>query len=154
MNGKRCALLAGVLVSVVILNGCGLTKPRYFIVMVNRTPRHIDGLAVYFDGKMAAAAGHAVPGCVASFGYVALPIPAEAEVRWDDQGVRHARKAKLQGIVPRNPGEANVYFIVEEDGSITVACVDYGDLNAQLAVTEGIKKYRETEASTKRKAGE
>jgi len=86
-NFMLFSFLAAMLAAAFGLAGCSwVSSPRYFINMVNRTPHNFDGVAVYFDGKMAAEAGHLVKGGLASYGYVTLPIPAEAEVRWDDRG--------------------------------------------------------------------
>jgi hypothetical protein len=76
---------------------------------------------------MAAMKGHLGRGGLASYGYITLPIPAEAEVRWEDQGVRHAPKVKLEGIVPDNPVDWNIYFIIEKDGSVTVGTAPSSD---------------------------
>jgi hypothetical protein len=122
--------------------GCRMSSPRYFIYMVNRTPREFEGVGVYFAGKMAAEKGHMVKGGLASYGYVTLPIPAEAEVRWDDRGVHHAPMIKLQGVVPDHPVGLDLYFIIEEDGSVTVKCVRFDDVDGKVEATNGIQKFR------------
>jgi hypothetical protein len=111
--------------------------------MVNRTPRDFDGVRVYFGGEMAAQAGSLVKGGKATYGYVTLPIPEEAEVRWTDQGVKHAPKVKLAGLVPSHPFDVNIYFIIEDDGSVTVKTVACNDLDANVEATKGIEKLRD-----------
>jgi hypothetical protein len=111
--------------------------------MVNRTPRDLKGVRVYFGGEMAAHAGSLVKGGLASYGYVTLPIPEEAEVRWIDQGVKHAPKIKLAGLVPSNPFDVNIYFIIEDDGSVTVKTVSCDDREGNFDATKGIEKLQD-----------
>jgi hypothetical protein len=122
--------------------GCRESSPRYFIYMVNRTPHEFEGVSVYFAGKMAAECGNMVKGGLASYGFVTLPIPAEAQVRWDDRGVHHAPTVKLQGVVPDHPVGLDLYFIIEEDGSVTVKCVRFDDVDGKVEATNGIQKFR------------
>jgi hypothetical protein len=111
--------------------------------MVNRTPRDLDGVDVYFGDKMAAEKGPLVKGGLASYGYVTLPIPEEAQVRWIDQGVRHEPKVKLTGLVPSHPFDVNIYFIIEDDGSVTVKTVSCDDRKGNLEARKGIEKLRD-----------
>ena len=129
------------LLTTLVFVGCGKnSRPRYTIFMVNRTPRDLKGVEVYFDGKMAAQKGPLVKGGCASYSYVSLTIPAEAEVRWIDQDVKHAPMVKLGGRVPDNPVKSNIYFIIENDGSVTVATVREDDLDGNVEVTKGVEK--------------
>ena len=144
MKRHVCRLLPILLLIPLVLVGCGKSgRPRYTIYMVNRTPRDFEGVAVYFDNKLAADKGSLVKGGCASFGYVTLPIPAEAEVRWIDQGAKHAPRVKLEGRVPANPIEMNIYFIIENDESVTVAAVGQSDSDGNFEVTKGIEKLRD-----------
>jgi hypothetical protein len=140
--------------------------------MVNRTHRDLYGVAVYFNGRKAAEKGYTVKGGLASVGFVFLPIPEEAEVRWIDEaknsspkpqiakndyspeavarlrqwvehGEHHSPKVKLTGIVPEDPAHMNIYFIIEEDGSVTVKCVRFDDREANMDARKGLEKLRD-----------
>ncbi len=125
-------LSSAAVLAVLAIPGCGKQRPGYHIVMINRTHRDLYGVAVYFDGKMAAEKGYTAKGGLASYGFVFLPIPDDAEVRWIDeaknpsskpqiakndytpeavdrlkrwidQGEHHSPRVKLTGIVPEDP---------------------------------------------------
>jgi hypothetical protein len=113
--------------------------------MLNRTSHVFEGVGVYFDGKMAAMKGHLVSGGLASYGVVTLPIPAAAEVRWDDNGVHHVPKVKLEGRVPNNPIDWNIYFIIEKDGTVTVASVSSDDRAGNQQLQKGLRELRAQE---------
>jgi hypothetical protein len=172
MNSVVDWLRVGALFSVAATLGCAKQRPGYDIYMVNRTHHDLYGIGVYFEGKMAADAGRLVKGGKATFGFVFLPIPEEAEVRWIDestnrspephiaasdysaeavarlrqwveQGEHHSPKVKLTGIVPPNPAHMNIYFIIEEDASVTVKCLHSADLKGNIELTKGIEKLRD-----------
>lgn len=128
---------------IAIFAGCSrMGSPRYYIYMVNLTPRDIEGASVYFDGKMAAEEGHLVKAGLASYGYVSLPIPDAAEVRWDDAEGHHAPKVKLTGIVPSRPVNMDIYFVIHNDGSVVVSCCKYDDMAARDRAEAGLVELR------------
>ena len=165
-------LSSAAVLAVLAIPGCGKQRPGYHIVMINRTHRDLYGMAVYFDGKMAAEKGYTAKGGLASYGFVFLPIPDDAEVRWIDeaknpsskpqiakndytpeavdrlkrwidQGEHHSLRVKLTGTVPEDPAHMNIYFIIEEDGTVTVKCVRSDDRAANMEARKGIEKLRE-----------
>ena len=164
----RC-LSAAALFAVLLTAGCGKGRPGYHIAMVNRTPRDLWGVDVYFDGRMAAEKGYLPAGGLASYGFVFQPVPQEAEVHWIDEsknpsakpqiaknpeavarlrqwvekGQHNSPKVKLTGIVPNDPAHMNIYFIIEQNGSVTVKCVPSDDLEANINATKGIEKLRD-----------
>jgi hypothetical protein len=56
--------------------------------------------------------------------------------------VWHSEKVGLRGVVPDNPNDMNIYFIVEEDRSVTVKVVPFRDIDANVEATKGIEKLR------------
>jgi hypothetical protein len=70
----------------------------------------------------------------ATFGFVYKPVPAEAEVRWDEwpRGAHHAPRVNLEGIVPRDFTEGIIYFIIKPDRSVVVKPDASDDRKARL----------------------
>lgn len=121
---------------------CGQRRAVYALFMTNRTHQDLDGASVDFGGQPAAQFGSLPRGGLGSYDHVILPIPAEAEVRWSDRGVRHDLKVQLRGAVPVFPDGMNIYFIVEEDGSVTVKVAGKHDRDANAEARKGLAALR------------
>jgi hypothetical protein len=113
----------------------GTRRTHHDVGFVNRTGHILNGVCVYYATKMAAAAGVLVDGGRATFNFVALPIPAEAEVRWNENGVPHAVKVRLAGVVPHGFVDGTIYFIIQQDGSVSVKPIEPGDIDGNVGVT-------------------
>jgi hypothetical protein len=129
-------ILLGVGVLAALTVGCGTmlpATPYYYIYMANRTPHDLDDVGVYYGKKMAAEAGRTGKGGYATYGPLTIPVPDEAVVTWSkDIGFHryppeHSITVKLAGIVPPRPRDMNVWFLIEEDGSVTVKCAHEDD---------------------------
>ncbi len=173
MGNHIRSISAVCLLGLFAIQGCSKRPVGYHIYMVNRAHADLDGVAVFFNGKPAAEKGYLPKGGLASYGFVFLPIPEQAEVRWIDErknpsppppiaptdyspeavarlrawmdkGEHHSPKVKLTGIVPKEPAHMNIYFIIEDDNSVTVKCVRYDDLDANMEATKGISELRQT----------
>jgi hypothetical protein len=131
-----------------ILAACTIIAPkgpRYTICMANRTRHRFDNVWVYYGTEIAAAPGKLLPGGYATYGFVTLPVPEEAVVTWALDGVHYAPKVKLEGIVPRCPRHINIWFIIEEDSSVTVKNVSDADRATNQSLLKTLLDYRETE---------
>ena len=105
--------------SCVLLVGCSApSQQEYYFQFVNKTGRDLHGVSLFYGDKEATAAGELVKSGRASDGPVRLPIPPEAEVRWEENGGHHAATAKLQGVVPQGSSDFTLNFIINEDGSV------------------------------------
>lgn len=107
---------------------------RYYIGMVNKTGRDLNGVAVYYDGQMTAAAGSLVKGGKATCGPFSLSIPIEVEVRWIDQGVSYVPKVKLRDVVSPGFTKGTIYFIIGKDGIVAVKTARKGDIDAHARI--------------------
>jgi hypothetical protein len=116
--------------------------PRYEICVGNRTRHRLDDVWVYYGTEIAAAPGGLVAGGRKTYAIVTLPVPDEATITWVQENVRHSPKVKLVGV-PRCPRDLNLWFIVNEDGSVEVAAVRYDDLGANVALAKTLLPYRE-----------
>jgi hypothetical protein len=114
----------------------GGRRPRYIIGMLNETGHTLDRVGVYYGRRMAAAGGRLVPGGYATFGFVTMPIPPAAELRWLQNGVEHAAQVKLLGIVPPGFTDGNVYFIFKVDGSLDVKTAKSHDREANNQILD------------------
>jgi hypothetical protein len=65
---------------------------------------------------------------------LALPIPAEAEVRWDENGVPHAVKVRLENVPKGFDGR--IFFTIKSDGTVEVRPVKRGDDKAAFEVVK------------------
>jgi hypothetical protein len=118
-------------------------RPRYYIIMANRTHQQFDDVAVYYGDEIAATKGLLVKGGKAGYGFVTLPVPEEATVTWtEENGVHHAPKVKLAGIVPPSPRNIDIWFIIEEDGSVTVKSVRDDDRATSQSVGKTLVEVR------------
>lgn len=118
-------------------------RPRYTICMANCTHQDFSNVAVYYREKMAAAAGLLVKGGLATYGILSLPIPEEATVTWrDEKGENHEPSVKLVGVVPPMPKDQTIYFIIEEDASVTVKCLHNKDFEGDLALLQPLIAIR------------
>lgn len=130
--------------AIALICGCGpftSSRPKYTIYMANRTPRDLDGVCVYYGGRMAASKGILVAGGKATYGPVTLPIPDEAEVRWIDGEVSHAPKVQLSGIVPEVRRDVNIWFIIEDDASITLKVGQEDDIDENVNLGKTLLPY-------------
>lgn len=123
------------------LPGCG-ARQRYSIGMVNETGRDLNGVDVYYGERMAGSAGSLVKDGYATFSFVYGPVPAEAEVRWDEWpgGAHHASRVKLAGVVPSGFTEGTIYFIIKADGSVVVKTAGNDDRKARLDALDGLPR--------------
>lgn len=128
--------------SCLVAPGCGRSPAVYALLMANRTHQEFEAASVYFGKREAAGFGSLPPGGVHGYEHLILPIPPEAEVYWTDRGARKSRTVKLRGVVPDYPNDMNIYFIVENDGSVTVTAVEYRDVEANVKALKGIQELR------------
>ncbi len=102
--------------------------PQYDFGFLNKTGRELNFVSVYYHGNEVGSAGLLVKGGRKTFGFVTIPIPDEAEVKWDDAGQSHSVSKKLQGVIPRNFGNGGyLYFIFNENGTVDVKSFEEGD---------------------------
>ena len=111
-------------------------KIKYDICCVNRTGHDLDGVCVYYADAKVAEKGWLVKGGDATEGLIPVPIASEAEVRWDANGAHHAVKVKLEGVVPPDYTYFNLYFIINEDDSVSVKAIKADDIDANAKVTK------------------
>jgi hypothetical protein len=138
------AMVIGVAIVVgIMVSASYFERPRYYIVVANRTKKWFNDVWVNFGSDIAAATGGSVPGGKASYGPVSLPIPDEALVRWtEENGLQHTLKVKLTGLVPPAPKGVDIYFIIEEDSSVTVKCIRSDDLPTSQSVGKTLVEIR------------
>jgi hypothetical protein len=110
-------------------------KTRYDIGYVNRTGRDLDGVCVYYSDTKVAQKGWLVKDGNATEGWIPLPIPSEAEVRWDDN-THHAVKVKLEGVVATGLDRFTLYFIIKADGSVDAKAIKLSDIDANADLTK------------------
>lgn len=130
-------------VSYVVTRAMRPIRPRYTIVVANRTHHTLEDVWVYYGVKIAAAPGHIVPGGRKTYAIVTLPMPEEATVTWVEESVKHAPKVNPLGTVPLCPIDLHVWFIINDDASVEVAVVRDGDRDAHIALSKTLLPYRE-----------
>jgi hypothetical protein len=141
-------LVVAIAGTILVLRAAGPPRHRvarssYAIVMANRTHLQLDDVGVYYGEQVAAMKGLLVKGGNAGYGIVTLPVPEEATVTWtEESGVHHAPKVKLAGIVPPSPRDMDIWFIIEEDGSVTVKCVPANDHDASVSLLKTLVEVR------------
>lgn len=116
----RIAGIAGLLLVMgVTTQGC--RRPQsYYIGFINKTGHDLHEVGVSLGDKEASDAGELVKGGKATDGPVGWPFPSEAEVRWQENGARHAVKAKVKGAVPEGFTGGTIYFVINSDGTVDV----------------------------------
>ena len=119
-----------------LVGSCAPPKPRYYIGFVNKTEVNLSNVSAYYGDQKVALAGGVVDKGRAVEGPLSLPIPSEAEVRWDEAGTSHRVKAKLEGVVPKGFTEGTIYFILKKGGTIEVKAIKLDDVDANASVTQ------------------
>jgi hypothetical protein len=125
-----------------LLSACAYGRMYYYIGFINKTGQDLDGVCVYYGEKEAAAAGGLVKTGLATDGPVTLPFPAEAEVRWIENGERHAVKTKLKDVIPKGFTEdedGTVYFVINQDHTIQAKLIRRGN-SAESAWLHELRK--------------
>jgi hypothetical protein len=107
-------------------------RPHYTVIVANRTKEDLQGVAVFYGKQMITCPNFLVKSGRAGEGIITTPPPEEAIVCWTIKGVNHAPKVKLSGIVSPVPQHVNIWFVIEEDGSVTVKEIRDDDLDADL----------------------
>ena len=130
--------LIGVTGLVLLMPACSQSsaKGRYYIGFVNRTERDLDGVCAYYGDTKVAEPSRLVKGGNATEGWIGIPVASEAEVQWDENGVHHAVKVKLEGISPPGPDRFTIYFIIKADGSVDVKAIKLSDIDANANITK------------------
>jgi hypothetical protein len=128
--------LIGVTGLVLLTSACSRSsmKTRYDICIVNRTGQDLDWVCAYYGNTKVAEPGRLVKGGNATEALITVPVAPEAEVRWDGNGTHHAVKVKLEGVVPRGLRYFNLYFIINEDSSVSVKVIKADDIDANAKV--------------------
>jgi hypothetical protein len=74
---------------------------------------------------------------------VTLPFPAEAEVRWIENGERHAIKAGLKDVIPKGFTEnGTVYFVINTNHTIQAKVIRRGNSADSAWMDELMKGLR------------
>jgi hypothetical protein len=108
-----------------LISGCGQrsTKSVYYFGFVNKTGHDLSGVCAFYDSKIVAEPDRLVNDGSATEGPETLAIPLEAEVHWDENGVHHVVKAKLEDFVPKGFTDGTIYFIIRPNGSVDVKAI-------------------------------
>jgi hypothetical protein len=53
-------------------------------------------------------------------------------LRWSENGVSHAVKVKLDGVVPSGFVKGTIYFVIKDDDSIEIKTVSWGNQKANF----------------------
>src|SRR6266568_4738519 len=98
----RTAMSGFVCLAIALAPGCDkLAKPtmqtpfRYYVTYLNKTGHEIYDVRLYYGEKQIGGAGTMVVGADKTEGEIDVAIPAEAEIRWQENGESQAAKAKL-----------------------------------------------------------
>ncbi len=84
--------------------------------------------------------GFLVKGGQSTYGSLTQRLPSEAEVRWDDNGKRHAVKFKLRDVVPNSvTRDGIIYFVINENSTVDVKPIKWGDDNAWAELVKGLR---------------
>jgi hypothetical protein len=108
---------------------------EYRLGFVNKTGQDLQAVCVYFGNQQAGVGGDIL--ARVKVGYsdpLTLPIPAEAEVRWKENNVDHAIKAKLDGIVPNGYSHGTIYFVIRDANTVEVKPIKWSDSDASDAL--------------------
>lgn len=113
-------------------------KGEYRLGFINKTGRDLKGVSVYYGEQKAGFAGDIEVRVRVNYSApLTLPIPLEAEVRWKENNVDHAIKAKLEGIVPKGYSEGTIFFVIRNDDTLEIKPIKWGDDKASIKlVTE------------------
>jgi len=126
-----------------MINACAQprmqAKLQYDIGFMNYAGQRLDNVAVYYGNTEVAAKGALVKSGRATYGSVTIPIPSEAEVRWDEGGKHYAVKAKLEGVVPKSFGDdGTIYFVINTNGTVDVKPIRFGDTDAVVKLEKAV----------------
>jgi len=101
---------------------------EYRFAFVNRTGHELQAVTVYYGGKKTGTGGNVLARSQANFTYsdpLTMPCPAEAELRWIEDGTPHTVKVKLEGV-PKG-FEGRIFFVIKADDTVQVHPVKNGD---------------------------
>lgn len=110
-------------------------KGEYRLGFVNKTGRELQGVSVYY-GDQKAGTGNDIPARAhANFSYsdaLTTPCPAEAELRWVENGIPHIVKVKLEGTVPKGYAAGTIFFILKSEEIIEVKPIKWSDSQGSI----------------------
>ncbi len=113
-----------------------LGKQNYSLGFVNKTGHDLVAVSANYGKEEVAAPGRLVRAGRATEGPVPLPIPSVAEVRWEENGIRHSVNVKLEGVVPKGFTRGTIYFILKADGTVDAKAIKREDIDANVHVGE------------------
>jgi hypothetical protein len=108
-------------------------KDEYMFGYVNKTGHDVQGAMTYYGDQKVGDGGNLTT--TAKLGYskhLTLRIPSTAELRWSENGVSHAVKVKLDGVVPSGFVKGTIYFVIKDDDSIEIKTVSWGNQKANF----------------------
>ncbi len=110
---------------------------EYRFGFVNKTGHELQAVTVFYDDQKAATGGDVLARSQANFTYsdpLTTARPAEAELRWTEDGVPHAVKVKLADV-PKE-FEGRIFFVIKADNTVEVHPVKNGDDKAAFKVVK------------------
>lgn len=110
---------------------------EYRLGFVNRTGHDLKAVAVYYGDQKAGSGDNILGRAGANFTYsdpLLPPIPVEAEVRWDENGVSHAVKVRLENVPKGFDG--HIFFTIKADGTVEIRPIKRGDDKASFEVVK------------------
>jgi hypothetical protein len=114
-------------------------EPQYDIGFLNNTGQRLDGVDVYYWDARVATASNLVKSGRATYGSVTMPIPSEAELRWDERDKHYAVKTKLEGVIPKGFGDdGTIYFVINTNGTVDVKPIKFGDTDAVVKLEKAV----------------
>ncbi|MBN1867985.1 hypothetical protein JW916_11915 [Candidatus Sumerlaeota bacterium] len=141
---KRKGISIGVTGLAFLMNAC-VTLPGiqaesgyYYLGFLNKTGNELNDVEAYFGKTLVASRLQLLRGQQPTEGPETLPIPKEAEVRWERDGRRHVVRAKLEGVVPKGL-DGTIYFVFNADGTVDVKPVGWDDRDAYHELVKGMR---------------
>jgi len=108
---------------------------EYRLGFVNKTGHDLQAVSVYY-GDQKAGTGNDIPARArANFSYsdaLTMPCPAEAELRWTEDGTPHAVKVKLEGAVPKGYAAGTIFFVIKSEDTIEVKPIKWSDSQGSI----------------------
>ncbi|MGB6639547.1 MAG: hypothetical protein WBG67_02115 [Thermoanaerobaculia bacterium] len=109
----------------------GCTRREYSVIAWNKTAEEVRDFTVFFDGR-GLLGGGVVPGGRKGYGYVQLPLPKTATVKWmAPDGSAHEREVDVEKWIKRESNfKGTLNFVVNPD--LSVSFVPVRDRNSTV----------------------
>jgi hypothetical protein len=147
MRGERPhCLLEFAFLATLILLGCDKPPSQpagarylYYVRYLNKTGHEINGVRLFYGDKEVASARTLVVGADSSEGEFDVAVPAEAEIKWLENGTPRSAKTKLVDAVPADFRRGDLVFVINPDGTVRASALSPGDTAGLAGLKRGLR---------------